>query len=162
MSLPFFHRHCTILYTVKAKKKIRSHNCWFLPVESAHSAVNITTEERVQFCWQIPVWNHSFKQLSERLIINEQSALGAPALMPLSHLDHNFSAALYSFLWVLAQSGKRIFGKNKQDKHYSEQETVIKFIYVGTKNKHLPECGEMSLLPITEWNHAMPSLSFFL
>lgn len=43
----FFNRHCTILYAIKAE--IRSHNCWFLPVESVHAAVNITNEERVQF-----------------------------------------------------------------------------------------------------------------
>lgn len=42
-----FHRHCTILYTVRGE--IRSHNCCFLPVESLHAAVNITNKERVQF-----------------------------------------------------------------------------------------------------------------
>lgn len=87
----------------------------------------------------------------ETVITNEQSVLGVLALMPLNHLNHNFTAVFYFSLQVSAPSGKRIFGKNKQDKHYSEQETVIiKFIYVGTKNKHLSEYGEMSLLPVAQ------------
>lgn len=86
----------------------------------------------------------------ETVITNEQSVLGVLALMPLNHPNHNFSAVFYFSLQVSAPSGKRIFGKNKQDKHYREQEIIIKFIYVGTKNKHLPECGEMSLLPVAQ------------
>lgn len=95
----FSHRHCTILYTVKAE--IRSHNCWFLPVESVHAAVNITDEERVQFL----LVDFRLKSLiqatfGETVITTEQSVLRALALMPLSHLNHNFSAMFYFSLRV--------------------------------------------------------------
>lgn len=92
--IAFFHRHCTILYTVKAE--IRSHDCWFLPVESVHAAVNITNEEIVQFL----LVDFRLKSLiqatfGETVKKSEQSVLRALGLLPLSHLNHNFSAVCY-------------------------------------------------------------------
>ncbi len=79
----FFHKHCTILYTVKAET--RSHNCWFLPVESVHAAVTIKNEKRVQFL----LVDFRLKSLiqatfRETVITTEQSVLRALTLMPLT------------------------------------------------------------------------------
>lgn len=62
-------------------------------MESVHAAVNITNEERGSvfvggFPFEI---THSSNFFGET-VITEQSVLGALALMPLSCLNHNFSA----------------------------------------------------------------------
>lgn len=61
-------------------------------MESVHAAVNITNEERsTVFIGGFP-FEISQATFRETVITTEQSVLPVLALMPLSHLNHNFSA----------------------------------------------------------------------
>lgn len=155
MSLPSSDRHCTVLYIVKAE--IRSHNCWFLPVESVHAAVNISNEERVQFFvsgfpFEITHSSNFRRDCNNNWAICLWSARFDAFKSPRSRLQ----CCGFVSLSLSALSGGIIWLK-KQDKHYSEQENshcVVYTVYVGTKNKHLPECGASPTLRPTAPSHS--------
>lgn len=139
-------------------KEERSHSCWFLPVESVHTAVNITNEV---FLVHFHLKSSIRATFGEMVITTEESVVvfSVLALMPLSHLNHNHSVIFYFLFhqhWV-------VWGYlvHEQDEHYSEQENSHHRVYTWWhKEQALAECGEVSPPSFCETKHSLyPSSS---
>lgn len=160
VSLPFFfHRHCTILYTVKAKHWITQvlvSPCGVCSRCCKHYKWRKGTVLLGGFPFEITHSSNFRRDCNNNRAICSWSACFDAFKSPRSQLQCR--VLLFSVsLSALSRKGYLV-KQTRQALQWTRNSHYKVYIYIGTKNKHLPEWGEMSLLHVTQWNHAMTCL----